>query len=260
MSLVQVSGLAKAFNGSGGEAVEVLKSVSFQLENGPSIVGLLGPNGVGKSITLRILAGLLEPDAGEVTINGKPPKECRVGYVPASNPVFGWRRAIDDIAIGMEQSGIPRKERHEHVVEFMKRFSIDLPLHRRTHGFSSGQRQIANLARALVGPTPPDVLILDEPWTALSPTVREELLRCLESVRQNMNVLVFLAAHSVLDAARVCDWVIPLKERPVTIDQGDLIRIDLPRPRSRDVGTQAAFQQLLKRFEAVYPTMAPVPA
>ena len=259
MSLIQVNALAKAFTGSDGEKVEVLKSLSFEV-HGPSVVGLLGPNGVGKSVTLRMLAGLLEPDAGEVRINGKPPEECRVGYVPASNPVFGWRRAIDDIAIGMEQIGISRNERHEHVIAFMKRFSIDLPLHRRTHGFSSGQRQIANLARALVGPTSPDIVILDEPWAALSPTVREELLRCLESVRQAMNVIVFVAAHSVLDAARVCDWVIPLKERPVTIAQEDLIRVDLPRPRSFAVGTQPAFQELIKRFEAVYPAMAPVPA
>jgi NitT/TauT family transport system ATP-binding protein len=257
MSLIQVNGLAKAFTSSDGETVEVLKSVSFEVA-GPAVVGLLGPNGVGKSVTLRILAGLLEPESGSVKIDGKLPKECRIGFVPPSNPVFGWRRAIDDIAIGLEQSGVPRKERHEYVVDFMKRFSIDLPLHRRTHAFSSGQRQIANLARALVGPTPPEVVVLDEPWAALSPTVREELLRCLESVRQSLNVIVFLAGHSVLDAARACDWVIPLRERPVTVGQQDLIRVDLPHPRSSAVRTRPEFQELLKRFEAVYPTMAPV--
>jgi ABC-type nitrate/sulfonate/bicarbonate transport system ATPase subunit len=256
MDIIKVENVAKTFRGANGKTVEVLQSVSFAIP-GPAMVGLLGPNGVGKSVTLRILAGLLEPDAGIVTINGKPPHDGRIGFAPASSPVFSWRRAINDIAIGMEQTGISRKERHRHVTQFMNRFSIDLPLNERINGFSSGQRQIANFARAFVGPHPPAVIILDEPLAALSPTVREEVLRYLGSVRESMLGVVFIAVHSLLDAARLCDWLIPLKERPVTINQNDLIRVNMPAPRSQSLATSSEFQQLLKQMETIYPAMAP---
>ncbi len=251
MTHLRAENLNKALAGSDGETVEVLRSVSFSVE-GPAVIGLLGPNGVGKSVTLRILAGLLPLDSGEVRVNGRRPADCRIGYVPASSPVFGWRRVIDDIGIGMEQLGVARAERHACVIEFLKQFSIELPLQRRTHSLSTGQRQIVGLARALIGPTPPDIVVLDEPWSALSPTVREELLRTLESVRQRMNVLVVLAAHSVQDAARVCDWIIPLRSRPLKIDQNDLIRVDLPHPRPAAMRDLPEFRELLGRVDAIY--------
>src|SRR5258708_17599142 len=104
----------------------------------------------------------------------------------------------------------------------MRRFSIDLPLQQRTCFLSSGQRQIVNLARAVVGPTPPKVLILDEPWSSLSSTVRQELLECLESIRRDMDIVVFLSAHSFDSVILACDWILPLQKRPVHASQHDL--------------------------------------
>lgn len=249
MRSVRLAGISKTF-ADGNRQAEVLRDVSFYIE-GPAVVGLLGPNGAGKSVTLRIIAGLLQPDSGNVVINGEPPQRCRVGFVPATNPVFGWRRAIDDIGIGLEQAGLSRAERHRTVIEFMERFSIDLPLQQRTYGFSSGQRQFVNFARVLVGPKPPDVVILDEPWAALSSNIREELIRSIQLVRERLDVTIFVAAHSVPDAVRLCDFVVPLSAKPVTVTQDDVIKVDIPWPRS-DSAAETGNDHWIERVNAVY--------
>jgi ABC-type nitrate/sulfonate/bicarbonate transport system ATPase subunit len=257
MSLIRVNHLAKAFKGSDGQVNQVLQSVSFEVK-GPTVIGLLGPNGVGKSVTMRLLAALDTPDSGSIEIDGEPPINCRVGYVPPTNPVFGWRRTKDDIGIGMEMVGIPRRERHTHVAALLRRFSIDLPLDQRTHALSSGQRQMVNLARALAGHVPPPLVILDEPWAALSSAVQEEFIRHLESIRNTMDTVIFLSSHQIDSAILACDWILPLRERPVCITQDDLIPVNLPRPRPTNVQQTVEFLELLKHIESVFHGSAPL--
>lgn len=137
MSVIRLDGLAKSFKTPDGKGVSVLQSVSFEMA-GPTVLGILGPNGVGKSVTMRLLAGLDEPDGGSITIDDRAPKTCQVGYVPAGNPVFGWRRVVDDISMRLELMGIPRAKRHAQVAALLRRFSIDLPLDRRTYALTLG--------------------------------------------------------------------------------------------------------------------------
>lgn len=258
MSVIQAKKLAKTFVGENGELNKVVEALSFEIK-GPAVVGFLGANGVGKSVSMRILAGLVEPDSGSVLVDGQPANRCRRGFVPASNPVYGWRRAIDDIGIGLEADGMKKDERRSLVSQFMRQFSIDLPLQRRTCRLSSGQKQMVAVARALVGPVPPPLLVLDEPWASLSPLVRDELLQYLEWLRQNSDTVVFLSAHTIDSAILACDWILPLKERPIRATQEDLIEVKLPRPRNASSRQSRVFRDLLERIEGVFHGLPAVP-
>jgi len=235
------------------EPVAVFESLSLRFES-PTIVSIVGPNGVGKTTFLRLLAGILGPDQGKILIDGTDAHKCRIGYVPQSNPVFPWRRIIDDIAIPLEIAGITREQRHAYVQDLVRQFSFDLPLRRRTYGLSGGQRQLVNLCRALLGPEPPKVLLLDEPFASLDPVAREEFLAHLQNIRRDFSLLVFLTTHQLDYAVLASDTVLPFFRRPVALNDGDSIAVNLPYPRTPNTRTGLEFQATLLRIEKVFRT------
>lgn len=252
MTSVSVEQIEKGFrDGASNETVPVLSGVSLKID-GPAIVSIVGPNGVGKTTFLRLLAGVLQADRGTILIDGEPPPRCRIGYVPQSNPVFPWRRVEDDIAIPLEVLGLPRDERRSHVMRLVKHFSFDLPLERRTYGLSGGQRQLVNLCRALVGPEPPRLLLLDEPFAALDVTARQEFLDHLQRIFSEFKPLVFLTTHQLDLAVLSADMVVPFQRRPVSCSDEQRISVSLSRPRNPELRTSATFQGLLSSVENAF--------
>ena len=249
MTSLYVEQLEKSFrDGASNEPVPVLSAVSLKID-GPAIVSIVGPNGVGKTTFLRLVAGVLQADRGTILIDGEPPSRCQIGYVPQSNPVFPWRRVEDDIAIPLEILGLPRNERRAHVLRLVNHFSFDLPLQRRTHGLSGGQRQLVNLCRALVGPEPPKVLLLDEPFAALDVTARQEFLDHLQRIYSEFKPLVFLTTHQLDLAVLSADMVLPFRKRPVNCSGGQLIPVPIPRPRTIELRASSIFQGILAAVE-----------
>jgi len=252
MSSVYIKQLEKSFkDGASNKVVPVLSGVSMKID-GPAIVSIVGPNGVGKTTFLRLLAGVLQPDRGTILIDGEPPPRCRIGYVPQSNPVFPWRRVEDDIAIPLEILGLSREQRRAHVLRLVKEFSFDLPLERRTQGLSGGQRQLVNLCRALVGPEPPRVLLLDEPFAALDVTARQEFLQHLQRVFTEFKPLVFLATHQLDLAVLSADMVVPFRSRPVSCWDSQVILVSIPRPRTAELRASSSFQGILATVESAF--------
>jgi ABC-2 type transport system ATP-binding protein len=190
----------KAFNGE-----SVLRGVSLDIERG-SILGLIGRSGAGKTTLMRILLGLLAPDAGSAHVPGEPAlalsdrSRRRLGYTPQTPDALGWMRAGDMLEfIG---SFYPDWD-GEYVAESLLRWNIAPG--RRLSTLSLGERQRVALIRALAAR--PELLVLDEPASALDPVARRELLRELVTLAAESGTTVLFSTHIVSDLERVASHV-----------------------------------------------------
>lgn len=243
--------VSKSFPGADGLPLSVLADVSLRLQS-PAIVSIVGFNGTGKTTLLRIMAGLLRADSGEVKLDSQSPEQGRIGYVPQSNPVFPWRRIDDDIALPLEIQGVPRSERRRLAAELVGRFSFPLPLHARSNTLSGGQKQLVNLCRALIGNPPPKILLLDEPFSALDPIVRQEFVAHLQAVRKEFNLVILLTTHYLDLAILASDYIVPFRQRPASVTQKDMMPIPFGFPRTSHLRSSAAYQTLLERVENIF--------
>ena len=199
--------------------------------DGGEIVALIGPNGCGKSTLLRAIAGLVSADAGTITIDGAPVDEPdqRIGLVFQEPRLLPWRTAARNVTYPLELAGWSRDRRDARLAELVERIGLESSaVDARPSALSGGTRQRVALARALA--LEPEVLLLDEPFSALDALTRErfdlELLRLWE----RSGVTVILVTHSISEAVLVADRVVVLSARPGRA-VADL-EVRLTRPRS----------------------------
>ena len=227
---VRVDGVDLSFPVRGGGRLPVLGAMTLDVPRG-GIVALIGPNGCGKSTLLRVIAGLLTPERGEVTLDteriiGPDP---RIGLVFQEPRLLPWRSAADNITYPLELAGWPPARRSQRLAELTDLVALDPGVTaNRPAELSGGTRQRVALARALA--LAPEVLLLDEPFSALDALSRErfdmELLRLWE--RDATTIL--LVTHSIAEAILVADRVVVMSARPGRVVAD--IQVDLPRPRS----------------------------
>ncbi len=225
-----IKGVDLAFPRRDGGRLPVLDGLSLEVASG-GIVGLIGPNGSGKSTLLRVIAGLLTPDRGRVTLDGDPitGPDPRIGLVFQEPRLLPWRSAASNITYPLELAGWPATRRAERLAALTDLVNLD-PGVAANHPseLSGGTRQRVALARALA--LEPEVLLLDEPFSALDALSRErfdlELLRLWE----RSATTIVLVTHSIAEAILVADRVIVLSARPGRV-VADL-PVELPRPRS----------------------------
>jgi len=228
--------------------LHVLDDVSIKLPDG-AIVAILGPNGSGKTTILKIIAGLLEPDSGAVTRSGSG--ACHVGYLPATNPVFGWRRVIDDIGLALE-SDCPTSahSRHESIREFIKEIGFSLPLNRRSYALSTGQKQMVNICRALIrNYNRPSMIAFDEGWSALDATARGNFQDYISSRLRAADRQIILTSHQVDQAVMLADYVLPVSSTPVCLGPDDLIPVPFQRPRTALLRASSEFRDFVNLIE-----------
>lgn len=209
-------------------ALHVLDNVSLRIEDG-RFVSLLGPSGCGKTTLLRIMDGLVQPTEGSVTIDRvlvKGPSRDRAMVFQEFN-LLPWRTALSNVQYGLEVQGVPRKERLSRALNLLhtvglKGFEDAFP-----HQLSGGMKQRVGLARALA--VDPRYLLMDEPFGALDPQIRElmqiELMQLWEANRRT----VAFVTHSIEEAIFCSDQVVIMSARPGRIKS--ILDIDLPRPR-----------------------------
>ncbi len=200
-ALLQISGLHKRFG-----AREVLQGLDLAVEPG-EIVGLLGPNGCGKSTTLNIVSGLLQADAGQVLIAGQPvsPRRAgRVGYCPQDSALYRDLLPAENLDFFARLYGLPAAQRKTRVAELMQRFGLLPHAATRAGRLSSGWQQRLSLAVALVHAPP--VLILDEPTSAVDVEARRLLWTLIASLRE-IGTTILLTSHLLAEAERLCNRV-----------------------------------------------------
>lgn len=220
---ITVRGLTKRF-----DQVTLYESFDLDIPKG-KIVSVFGPNGCGKSTLINMIAGLLPYDAGDILFDGKEIRDTRIGYVFQNyrEAVFPWLRAIDNIRYPLRFLGLKQAERDAKVDALLAAFDVKLDLQRYPYEMSGGQQQLVSIMRALVAD--PEVLFLDEPFSALDYEMTLFLRERLQKVLVERQVTTVLVSHDLDEAISLADEVLLLTKKPTRI--ADRIRFDAPRPR-----------------------------
>ena len=181
--------------------------------------GLLGPNGAGKTTLLKTLLGFLKPDGGQMTAFGLDPAVAplevrrRIGYMPEVDCHIAGMTAAAFVAFAGELSGLPRDEAISRAHEVLYYVGLGEARYRAVDTYSTGMKQKAKLAQALVHD--PDLLLLDEPTNGLDPEGREEMLGLIRDVARRRGTSLVLCSHLLRDVEQVCDEVVVLNQGKV---------------------------------------------
>ncbi len=228
-------------------AVEALRQITLKLDRG-SFSSVIGSSGCGKSTLLKIMAGLIPPSSGSVLLSDRPVTGPRrdIGMMFQQATLFPWRTTIENVVLPIEiRDGRGAAQRaHDKargLLELvgLKGFESVYP-----NELSGGMAQRAAICRMLV--TDPDVLLLDEPFSALDELSRDFMNMELQRICMGQNATAFLVTHSIPEAVILSDVVYVLAPRPGRI--AELVTIDLPRPRTLDMITTPKFGTLVERI------------
>src|SRR5262245_42334814 len=252
--ILAVRGANKSFRRPNGDPLVVLESVDLALREG-ELVGLLGRSGSGKSTLLRLIAGLSKPNGGSVEYLGRavsgPPSG--IAMVFQSFALFPWLSVLENVEIGLEAMGVPRTEMRSRALRAIDMIGLDGFESAFPRELSGGMRQRVGFARAVV--THPNILLMDEPFSALdvltAETLRTDFLD-LWSEGQLPIKAVILVTHNIEEAVQMCDRILLFATNPGRIVSE--IKVDLPQPRNR---LSPPFRDLVER---IYVEMTVKPA
>lgn len=249
MPLVSVRGVRKTYDKRGAAPLVVLDRVDLELRSG-EIVGLLGRSGSGKSTLLRAIAGLLRPSEGDIAVRGQRVTGTpdRVAMVFQNFALFPWLTVQQNVELGLEAQGVTVSERRGRALAAIDLIGLDGYENAYPKELSGGMRQRVGLARALV--VRPDVLLMDEPFSALdvltAETLRTDLLELWADGRMPIRSML-MVTHNIEEAVLMCDRIVVFGANPGRVVAQ--LPIDLPRPRQR---LDPAFRECV---EAIYTLM-----
>ncbi|MGI5451950.1 ABC transporter ATP-binding protein [Streptomyces sp. CA-249302] len=239
--MIQLRGVSKEFTHRRG-SVEALRGIDLAAADG-EFVAVVGRSGCGKSTLLRLIAGLLPPSRGEVSVAGRavtgPRRDCAFLFQrPALLP---WRSVLDNVLLPAEIHGDGRRGGRDRALGLLSAMGLDGFQRRLPHELSGGMQQRVALCRSLM--QRPRVLLMDEPFSALDALTRDELCAELQRTHRAHPSTVVLVTHSVDEAVLLADRVVVLTPRPGRIRT--VLDVPLPRPRTRTEPGQAG--QLARR-------------
>lgn len=226
---ISVSGVEKRFTNPQGETVTALSDINLKIEPG-SFVSLIGPSGCGKSTLLRLIAGLIHPDTGTLTLDddmiAKPGSDR--GFMFQEHTLFPWLNIYENVAFGLRARGIYR-ERAKDVQEIIELVGLAGFEKYYPHQLSGGMCQRASLARALVGR--PKVLLLDEPLGALDAFTRMNMQDEILRIWKENDMTMVMVTHDVDEAIYLSDQIVVMTPRPGRITK--TVNVGFSRPRAR---------------------------
>jgi ABC-2 type transport system ATP-binding protein len=201
--------------------VRALDGLSLDIPGGAT--GLLGPNGAGKSTLIKILLGFAAPTSGEARVLGLDPRRRaleirqRIGYMPEVECFIPGLSAVDTVYLAARLSGLPHTDALQRTHTALNTVGLHEERYRRVDGYSTGMKQKAKFAQAIVHD--PKLLLLDEPTTGLDPRARAEMLGLIRRISRGQGIDVVLSTHILPDVEAVCD-------RAVILHQGRLVAQD----------------------------------
>ncbi|BDG74267.1 ABC transporter ATP-binding protein [Roseomonas fluvialis] len=241
---MSIRGLRKAFGGQ-----PVYSGFDLDVRRG-DILAIFGPNGCGKSTLINMAAGLLPVDGGTILYDGRDVRDVRVGYVFQNyrEALFPWMRAADNIRYPMRRMGLPKREIEARVERLKAEFRVRFDLARYPYELSGGQQQLVSVMRALA--VEPEVLFLDEPFSALDFETTLDLRALLQDVLKRLGVTTLLVSHDLEESIALADRLLMLTRRPTTV--ADDLAVPLAWPRTSATLSELDFVALKRRCLAVF--------
>lgn len=226
-AIVSIRDLALSFD-QGGTRNEVLRHLNLDVPRG-EFLAIVGSSGVGKSTLLRVLMGLSQPSAGTVELCPSRKAERAAALVFQDARLLPWRRVLGNVAFGLERLNLSAAERRDRAMQTLSRVGLRDQAQRWPHQLSGGQRQRVALARALC--LRPELLLMDEPFSALDAPTREGLQDEIVRIWSDQQVTVLFVTHDIDEAVYLADRVIALGGKPGEVRSSLLINIERPRRR-----------------------------
>ncbi len=241
-SVIDLQAVTQTFVSSDGSPVTALQNVDLQLQRN-EFVSLIGPSGCGKSTVLRLVAGLLRPSAGEVRIFGMPVTEPRdeIGMVFQKPTLLPWLSVVDNITFPMRHKyGRVDARDQARAQSLLTMIGLQDFGHKRPHELSGGMQQRVAIARSLLHD--PDILLMDEPFSALDALTRDEMSFELLRICSERPKTVVFVTHSIQEALLLSDRIVVMSARPGRISQ--TIDVPLAYPRTLQTLTDPVFTRM----------------
>ena len=225
---IELRGVQRDFVSPTGKRVTALRDFDLSVRPG-EFVAIVGPTGCGKSTTLNLITGIAKPTRGEVRIMGRPVDgiDRRVGFVFQTDALFPWRSVVRNIAAGPLYRGVPRETALAQAQEWVKRVGLAGFENHYPHQLSGGMRKRVTLAQTFINK--PDILLMDEPFSALDVQTRVVMQDELLGIWSTSKAAVVFVTHDLEEAIALADRVYVLTAGPATVKS--VYDIDLPRPR-----------------------------
>ncbi len=212
---IEISNLSKNF-----KKTQAVKNISFKISKG-KIIGLLGPNGCGKTTTIGMMLGLIKPSSGVVKINGLNIENHRTNLLQKMNFISPYIELPKKLTVEENLKVYGRlygvKKLNDKINELMNILNLFEFKKRKTGELSSGQKNRVSLAKALIND--PEILLLDEPTASLDPDVGDYVRGIIEEFASNKNATILLASHNMNEVERLCSEVLMMKNGEI-IDKG----------------------------------------
>jgi NitT/TauT family transport system ATP-binding protein len=238
---IEVAEVSKIYRGGTAHAVEAVSSVSFCVPQG-QFVAILGPSGCGKSTLLMMVGGLEPATTGAISVGGLPITGPRTttGIMFQDSTLLPWKSALDNVLFPIRVLKRPLGAYRQAAQGLLERVGLDGFEHKKPHELSGGMRQRVAICRALV--YDPDLLLMDEPFSALDAITRDEMNELLLELWQQYTKTALFVTHSIREAVFLADRVLVMTRRPATVVE-DLV-VPFARPRSLEIGEGREFNEI----------------
>ena len=246
MTLLQLQDIGMAYHTLNGE-IPALSHISFSINEG-EFVSLVGPSGCGKSTILNLIAGLLKPEQGAITMQGisleKSP--VTIGYMLQKDHLFEWRTIYENVILGLEIQKKLTKDRLDRVEQLLKDYGLEDFKQARPSQLSGGMRQRAALIRTLA--LEPSLLLLDEPFSALDYQTRLNVSDDIGKIIKKEGKTALLVTHDISEAISMSDRVIVLTKAPASIKCELRILLDIPEKTPMNARSAPDFKDYFNRI------------
>jgi len=247
-TFIHLKEVRKSYTNEQGETVGVLREVNLDVAEG-TLMAVVGLNGAGKTTLLRLIAGMEQPDAGtvKITTGGKAPQ---IGYVwqDYRSSLLPWYDAADNIALPLKAMGVPRKERRQRAVELLREIGEPFAPESKIYNLSGGQQQLIAILRSVV--VSPDVMLLDEPLSALDQLRAWEMSLLLEKLWLKKRPPMLFISHDIDDAILIANEILFVSKSRGGV--ATCIKVDLPRPRSISMLASSVVHEIRAKIFALF--------